>query len=553
MRVFSVVAIIAVLIWTTFATGCTSPIYCEGRFLERFQLRRVTNDSKTFVDRPLKASVDQVLNAFEQIPVSAPQSAYKAFMDLWMHPEGYEVQDVVPVDWVEEPSFLKQLPPNLFEFGKSLHSKWRSLVRSFNVTGLCEGCYSSIPVPHPFVVAGGRFREYYYWDSYWAVQGLLVSGMNTTAKHVVDNLLYLVDKYGFVPNGGRIYYLSRSQPPLLTLMVKMLFEHTQDVEWLRSAVRTLEKEMDWWLDKRRVDRTNGYLEYFAVLHYDSDTILPRPESYREDIATAGLLPHTERGFCYRELTAGAESGWDFSSRWLQDWNRLSSIQTSQVIPVDLNSIYFLVEATLSNMLNLLGDHANASKHELRANKMFGSLKNYFWSDVAQTWYDHGYSNSGTPFYVSNIMPIWAKGYHQTPEEALAIIKRIWPQVMFPGGVPTSLIYSKQQWDFPNAWAPLQQFLIDALDGLDLPEATQMADKLAITWFNSNYCAWSATLSQGGLFFEKYDVTNPGFAGGGGEYQVQTGFGWTNGVLLKLLKTRGHLFSVLPQCETSPWN
>lgn len=203
---------------------------------------------------------------------------------------------------------------------------------------------------------------------------------------------------------------------------------------------------------------------------------------------------------------------------------------------------------MSELYTILGDNTNATKFQHRANKMYSALKNYFWSEVGQTWFDHGYSTNGTPFYVSNIMPIWAKGYHQTPEGALAVIKRLWPQMMFPGGVPTSLIYSKEQWDFPNAWAPLQQFIIDALDGLNLPEATEMADKLAVTWFNSNYCAWSNTLSQGGLFFEKYDVTNPGVAGGGGEYHVQTGFGWTNGVLLKLLQTRSHLFTTNPRCQ-----
>jgi alpha,alpha-trehalase len=512
------------------------------------QDKHVTNDSKQLVDRPLKASVDDVLFAFQQIPDRSPQQVYEKFVELWMHPAGYEVQQVIPNDWVERPGFVNDLPQPLQPFALSLHSKWRTLVRIFNDTGLCDGCYSSIPVPYPFVVAGGRFLEFYYWDSYWALQGLLVSNMTETAKNVVDNLLYIVDKYGFVPNGGRIYYLNRSQPPMLTLMVKMLYSVTGNIDWLRKALPTLEREYQWWIDNRQVERRGQDGGEHKAQRYKAGTQSPRPESYREDMLTASLLPPKERPICYQDLASGAESGWDFSSRWLRDFNQLSSIRTSDIVPTDLNSILFVVEQSLAELSLEVGNSSRAAFYLSQSKQRSSAIKNLFWSEYSQSWSDLAIvaKTAESPFYISNLMPIWAKAYHQTPEEALKIIKNIWPQMLFPGGVPTSFIMSKQQWDFPNAWAPLQQFLIDALDGLNLPEATAMADQLALAWFNSNYCAWEATLSQGGLFFEKYDVTKPGSAGGGGEYEVQAGFGWTNGVLLKLLKTRSHLFEI-PHC------
>ena len=123
---------------------------------------------------------------------------------------------VVPEDWVDHPEFLERLEnPHTQEWGLDLHRRWKSLSRKFNHAHLCKTCYSSISLPYPFVVPGGRFREPYYWDSFWIVRGLLISGMPKSAKMMLENLAYLAETYGFVPNGARIYYLNRSQPPFL--------------------------------------------------------------------------------------------------------------------------------------------------------------------------------------------------------------------------------------------------------------------------------------------------------------------------------------------------
>lgn len=510
------------------------------------QLAHITNDSKSFVDRPLKASVETVLAEFKKLPSKPTAAQCTSFMDKWMHPAGYEVQKVTPTDWVENPKFISELPDDLKPIAISLHSKWHELVRTFNFTGLCDGCYSSIEVPNPFVVAGGRFLEYYYWDSYWILQGLLVSDMTTTARHMVDNMLHLVKKFGFIPNGGRVYYLNRSQPPMLTLMVEMLFERTQDVEWLKTTLPTLEAEKHFWNTDRsmRIDVDGPW----TVYRYIADTVQPRPESYREDYQTCLGAP-SSAPTCYRNLASGAESGWDFSSRWLSDWDNLNTIRTSNVIPVDLNSIMYRIDVALVNLYTKVGNDSRAQHWAASASQRATTIHKVFWNDYAQSWGDYipDRGTSDLPFYISNLVPVWAGAQHQSPQEVLALVKRLWPKIYFENaGVPCSLIQSNQQWDFPNAWANLQQFIIDALDSLNLPEATSLADKLAVSWFNTNYCAWKSTESSGGLFFEKYDVLKPGQAGGGGEYAVQAGFGWTNGVMLKLLQTRPHILSI-PDC------
>jgi alpha,alpha-trehalase len=199
------------------------------------------------------------------------------------------------------------------------------------------------------------------------------------------------------------------------------------------------------------------------------------------------------------------------------------------------------------MYDRVGNVSKANQWRKVASDRKAALKNVFFDPYTSSWRDVDIddTSSASNFYPSTLTPIWARAQHQSPEETLNIYKRLWPKIIFPGGMPTSLINSKQQWDFPNAWAPLQQFVIDGLDSLNLPEATQMADQLANVWFTTNYCAWLQSLPDGGLFFEKYDVTKVGSAGGGGEYKVQAGFGWTNGVLLKLLATRGSRLEIGP--------
>ncbi|VDK75556.1 unnamed protein product, partial [Gongylonema pulchrum] len=91
---------------------------------------------------------------------------------------------------------------------------------------------SLIYVPEEFIVPGGRFREYYYWDAYWIVKGLAASGLRSAIKKMIINFVSLIDRYGFIPNGGRVYYLSRSQPPMIIPMAYEYYELTRDAQFI---------------------------------------------------------------------------------------------------------------------------------------------------------------------------------------------------------------------------------------------------------------------------------------------------------------------------------
>lgn len=139
---------------------------------------------------------------------------------------------------------------------------WKVLCRKMDPTVEANPSrYSLLYVPKPFVVPGGRFREFYYWDAYWIVKGLLVSGMHETCKYMIQNFVHMVETYGFVPNGGRCYYLRRSQPPLLTGMVYEYFEATHDVDFIREIMPKLEMELEFWDRKRLLKMEIGGAEY----------------------------------------------------------------------------------------------------------------------------------------------------------------------------------------------------------------------------------------------------------------------------------------------------
>ena len=164
----------------------------------------------------------------------------------------------------------------------------------------------------------GRFREFYYWDTYWIVRALLHYDMTTTVKGIVENFLLMVSTYGLVPNGGRIYYTKRSQPPFLTLMMKEYVDKTDDVKFVRTHIATLEKEMDFWESRRSVVvQVEGDNEKHTMFVFGTGGTGPRPESYREDVESASKFEtDAEKENFYFHMKAGAESGWDYSTRWM---------------------------------------------------------------------------------------------------------------------------------------------------------------------------------------------------------------------------------------------
>lgn len=230
--------------------------------------------------------------------------------------------------------------------------------------------YSIIHVPHPVIVPGGRFREFYYWDSYWIIRGLLYSEMYDTVKGMLDNFLTIIDRFNFIPNGGRIYYAARTQPPLLTGMIKSYVDDTNDVDFLRKALPLLEREFYFFINNHMVD-VKGH----SVAVYGDKSTGPRPESYREDYELGKSFDTEEqRQAFYAELKAGAESGMDYSSRWFINANgtnegTLRDLKCRSIVAVDLNAILYWNAKLIAEFSIKTGNATKAALFEKEATKL----------------------------------------------------------------------------------------------------------------------------------------------------------------------------------------
>ncbi|GBP39852.1 Trehalase [Eumeta japonica] len=535
-----------------FSSVCTSAIYCQGGLLNRVQLSRIFQDSKTFVDLHLVYSENDTLADFSKLlnktNGNPSREMLKEFVSKYFM-DGDELEHWMPSDFNPDPPLLNRIrDPNLRKFAKDVVSIWTRLGRRVisNVIVHPES-YSFLPVPNGFIVPGGRFKELYYWDSFWTVRGLLVSNMHQTARGMIENLLHLVDVLGYVPNGSRRYYLGRSQPPLLAAMVASYFSETGDLSWLEKYTPTVERELRFWLDHKKVSVNVKNSEY-VLLRYlaDEHSFGPRPESYFEDYMTARIFPdEPAREAFYAEMKSAAESGWDFSSRWFvtadgeADGN-LTDVRASRILPVDLNAIF-------AGALELVGDFRDRLK-DRRAARKWWSLARYWrsaidavlWNDEDGVWYDYD-AQARVPrryFYPSCVAPLWAGAVERyaAPVYAARLVRYLLRSgaLDFPGGVPASVLHSGEQWDYPNAWPPLQSILIGGLEASGQFEARRLAREQAALWVRANHLGYTTWHKM----FEKYSAVQPGHEGGGGEYSVQDGFGWTNGVLLELLHLYG---------------
>jgi alpha,alpha-trehalase len=526
---------------------CHHPIYCTGELLKVFQKSHLFSDSKTFVDMPLLKQPEEILKDFENLPKHPSKDDLLDFIHKNFGQSGSDINAVDPIDWKPDPKLLSKLSnTKIIHWVDYLNKKWKSLIRTFKHEEKDQNRYSSIWVPNPFVVAGGRFREFYYWDSYFILEGLLLSEMHVTAKGMIENFFYLIDKYGIIPNGGRVYYMNRSQPPLLTLMVKLYYDETKDLEFLQMSFPYLEREYEFWIENRLVQLELDRETKTNLNHYKVDISNPRPESYVEDILTAHELDtDEERIRVYKGLVAAAESGWDFSSRWLKESHKLSSIDTENVVPVDLNSILYSVEITLSEIFSLCGKKMKKYYYKKNAKNRKKSMQKYLWNKNLTIWNDYliKENSRNENLFTSNYLPLWADLVKLSEVEITTLLENLTPLLDYKGGTPTSLIFSGQQWDFPNAWSPMEYFLIKGLENLNSKKAHEIAKFLAHKWILNNYCTWEKT----GHMYEKYDVNSVGSPGHGGEYEVQEGFGWTNGVALYLVDRYGQSLH-LPKCE-----
>ncbi len=469
-------------------------IQTEGNLFEAVQLGRLFPDSKTFVDVVPKLPTEEIERRYNEVLRSG---------------ERFDLRSLVN-DWFEIPTRNKTEHPRAKNAVDYIEKTWVNLTRTATNPPPDS---TMLQVPNPFIVPGGRFDECFYWDSYFTALGLVRCGRTDLAEQIADNLVHLQQTVGLIPNGSRTYLASRSQPPVLSLLIRLL---PDPVRYLDALVR----EHTFWSQPERNTTVDGV----SLAHYWDAKNTAREESFAEDVQTNGgsSIPCDR----FRHLRAGAESGWDFSSRWQDDPHDLSTIRCADIIPIDLNALLVLLEHTIAALADQSGRKDLVRPYRQAAIARTAVLQKHCF-DPSAGWYCDLESSTGARRPQLSLAGVTALVANIADDKQAAAMNTTMQQrFLAPGGLRTTLVNTKQQWDGKNGWAPLHWWAVEGLRayGYEI-EATEIASR------------WISTCDKGfsrdGVLMEKYDVENPSVSAAGGEYELQEGFGWTNGIYLAL--------------------
>jgi alpha,alpha-trehalase len=317
-------------------------------------------------------------------------------------------------------------------------------------------------------------------------------------------------------------------------MVELLAEAKGQNVYVEN-LSALEKEYNYWMDQTAPTKHLVAMPDGSELNRYYDQLeVPRQESYREDVLV-GKTSKEESHALFRNLRSAAESGWDFSSRWFEDGHTIGTIRTTDLVPVDLNCLLYHLETTLATAFKTRndaekGDSNRSMEFEAKAERRKNAINAYCWSPKSN-WYVDSDVHGGLSHEVTlaGVAPLFFRVVRE--ERLKGIVEVLKQKFVQPGGVVTTLKTTKQQWDAPNGWAPLQWLTIQGLRNYG-DEA--LASDIARRWISLNVKVFKRT----GKLMEKYDVVDITKPAGGGEYKGQDGFGWTNGVLLKLISLYG---------------
>jgi alpha,alpha-trehalase len=494
-------------------TAPRTPAELYPGLFERVQLERVYEDGKTFVDAVPRTTPEEIMEDYRRAH-DDPGFDLRAFVMARFDAPSQSATGYRPRAGLDVATHIDEL--------------WTVLERAPDQG---QPHSSLVPLPHRYIVPGGRFREIYYWDSYFTMLGLEQSSRHDVAIDMVRNFAWLIDRYGHVPNGNRTYYLSRSQPPFFAAMVNLIAAREGEAVYGRY-LRQLQREYDFWMDgattlaRGQAHRRVVRLQDGSLLNrYWDDRDTPREESYREDVETASDS-HRPRAEVYRNLRAAAESGWDFSSRWLGDGRTLATIRTIEIVPVDLNSLLYALEQTLARAYRLAGQREEAARISARAWDRRQAIHRHLWDPREGVFGDYAWRERRLTGHLSAATLYPLLFGVATPEQARAVAGVVRARLLQPDGLATTTTRTGEQWDAPNGWAPLQWI---AIEGLNIYGHVPLAREIAQRWIRENVAVYRAT----GRLVEKYDVSGD-TAARGGEYPLQDGFGWTNGVLRRLL-------------------
>ena len=446
------------------------------------------------------------------------------------------------------------------EYVKSINNKPGILsLKLENKNGKLQGV--------PFVVPGGRFNEMYGWDSYFESIGLIVDGRVDLAKAMADNFQYEIEYYGKILNANRSYYLTRTQPPFYSSLIREVFEVTADKTWLRSHLETAIQEYKTvWMEKGKRLTSNGLNRYLAEGlkippeteegHFDA-ILKPYAEEaglsieeyiirYQGEGSHTGELKNQSDLIINPELDAYfvhdrsvRESGHDTSYRIEGNCADLNLVELNALLYKYEKDFAFLISSQFNdNFETSTGQNYSSDYWTKKAQDRQRLSDKYLWNGDKGMYFDYNVKNNEQSNFVSAtaFAPMWSE--MATKEQAEQLVKNCLPLLLEKGGVAASTEESRgvisdsrpaRQWDYPNGWAPHQMMIWKGLKNYGYDAQLQ---ELVYRWL---YMITKNAVDYNGTIPEKYDVvkaTHKVFAEYGNvgtdfQYITQEGFGWMN--------------------------
>ena len=378
---------------------------------------------------------------------------------------------------------------------------WKSLVRYHpNDEGNLVGLPNKFIVPSFARGAEFDYNEQYYWDSYFIIKGLLNEKYRELNIGMLDNLIYMFERFRIIPNASRLYLTSRSHPPLLSSLIFDIYDaYKLDKKWLASRMPYAEQEYNTvWMGRTKPNVRVIYKNLSR--YYDFN--------YLNDIAET-------------------ESGWDMTPRFYR--------KALNFLPIDLSALLYKYEMDFSRYYEIMGDVETAKKWKKLAHKRRENTDELMWSNTRGLYYDYNFERQrrGSVGSLASYYPMWMKMTSNAQAEKLVKSLR---KFEHKGGLATTELYTSRylpiiqseptQWAYPNGWAPLHFIVTEGLSNYGYHEA---ARRIAVKWLKTNL-SWFA---EHGVFLEKYNVVNPKKPPEKGLYPSQTGFGWTNSIFVYL--------------------
>ena len=355
---------------------------------------------------------------------------------------------------------------------------------------------TTLALPNKFISPNKELfnKDQFYWDSYFIILGLIELKKIELAKGMVDNFVYLFKRFGIIPARNRYYNIGISQPPFLTSMAKEVYNKTKDTKWFIKVMKIAERELnEYWKSRETVE---------------------------QHIVTLNLSRYCDHNVT--NDTAEQESGWDMTSRFKED--------CLDYLPVDLNSCLYKYEKDLAEFYQMNKKNEKAEEYERLAEKRKEEMFNHMWSEKRGFFFDYNYikQKRSTFYSLAGFYPLWAGMVtHSNMKNKMAKKLRFFE---YKGGLVNTqkkgISKKYRQWDYPNGWPNQQYIVIDALRNNGFKDHSI---RLARKWIDLNNEVFKETKK----LWEKYDVTNKS-VGKDGRYKTQSGFGWTNGVYLRLL-------------------